>query len=206
MSPSILFWDVDTQTDFICPGGKLYIAGAEDIVFNLKRLTDCAARNGILVIASVCAHQPDDREFDLYPPHCLVGTCGQQKIPETQLPNALVLPNRSVPLPRDLLHYQQLILEKQKLDVFSNPNTERVLEQLKSVRDIILYGVATETCVARAWNGLARRQYRLRLITDATRYLDKTEADLFLKQVGTASGMLVTTQEIIAEFSSPRTL
>jgi nicotinamidase-related amidase len=34
--PSILlFWDVDTQFDFIHPAGNLYVPGAETIISNL---------------------------------------------------------------------------------------------------------------------------------------------------------------------------
>ena len=123
MPAPLLFWDVDTQADFICPDGRLYVPGAEEIVPNLRRLTEWAAGNGVLVIASVDAHHPDDPEFRIYPPHCLVGTAGQRKIPETRLPHALIIPNQRVDLPEDLTGYRQLVLEKQQLDVFSNPNT-----------------------------------------------------------------------------------
>ena len=75
---------------------------------------------------------------------------GQQKIPETQLKNALIVPNRRVKVLSNLSSYQQIILEKQQLDVFSNPNTDAVLDQLGSVHEVILYGVVTEICVAYA--------------------------------------------------------
>jgi nicotinamidase-related amidase len=35
MPSSLLFWDVDTQFDFIHPVGKLYVPGAETIISNL---------------------------------------------------------------------------------------------------------------------------------------------------------------------------
>src|SRR5690242_6582841 len=111
MLNSILFWDVDTQGDFIHADGKLCVPGAERIVPQLRRLTDWAAGNGVLVIASVDAHQPGDPEFEIYPPHCIAGTKGQGKIPETRLPHALVLPSQRVNIPKDLKAYQQLILE-----------------------------------------------------------------------------------------------
>jgi len=85
MNRNLIFWDVDTQVDFILPEGKLYVLGAETIIPTLARLTDWAARHKVLVVASTDAHQPDDEEFTQYRPHCLVGTPGQRKIPETTL-------------------------------------------------------------------------------------------------------------------------
>jgi len=154
MPASIVFWDTDTQADFICPNGKLYVPGAEAIIPNLKRLTEWASKNGVLVVASACAHHKGDPEFAQYPLHCLVGTAGQKKIPETRLPNALTLPNRRVEPPRNPFDYRQIIFEKQQLDVFSNPNIEAVLARLGPVHEVVLYGVVTEICVAYAGRGL----------------------------------------------------
>jgi len=201
MLNSILFWDVDTQGDFIYADGKLCVPGAESIVPQLRRLTDWAAGNDVLVIASMDAHQPGDPEFDIYPPHCIAGTAGQQKIPETRLPNALVLPNHQVNVPQDLERYQQLILEKQQLDVFSNPNTETVLDILGLNYEIVLYGVVTEICVAYAARGLMRRSYRLRVVTDAIRHLDESSARMFLAEIKLAGATLTTTEELLGEFT-----
>lgn len=198
MPAPIFFWDVDTQADFIDPDGKLYVPGAEAIVPNLARLTDWARNNRVLVIASACAHHLDDAEFAIYPPHCLVGTPGQRKIPETRLPNALVLPEHCVELPRDLLSYQQIVLQKRQLDVFSNPNLGRLLDRLGPAREIVLYGVVTEICVAYTARGLIRRGYQLRVVTDAIRHLDQPMAQTFLKEVEDAGGMLVSTADLIA--------
>ena len=204
MSKRFLFWDVDTQADFTYPTGKLYVPGAERMVGNLKRLTDWAAGNGILVIASACAHHADDAEFAQYPPHCLVGTAGQQKIPETRLPDALVVPNRGVELPTDLLQHQQIVIEKQQLDVFTNPNTETLLKRLGTDYEIVLYGVVSEICVARAARGLLGRGYQLRIVTDAIRHLDEAKAQKFLEEAAKSGAKLVTSSEVIAGASPQR--
>ncbi len=171
---------------------------------NLERLTACAAEGGVLVIASACAHQPDDAEFAEYPPHCLVGTPGQRKIPETRLPEALTLPNRWVEVPDDLFDYQQIVLEKQGLNVFSNPNAERLLQRLGPVDEIVLYGVVTELCVAYAAWGLVRRGYRLRVVTDAVRYLNQSKADVFLQQITKSGGALTTSGVVMEEIRERR--
>ena len=129
-SARTIFWDVDTQVDFMLPGGKLYVPGAEKIIPNLRRFVDAACEGRAFLVSSADAHAPDDEEFSEWPPHCLRGTPGQQKIPETLTRNYYVVPNLPDSLPDDLERHQQLILEKQHLDVFTNPNTETLLVRL----------------------------------------------------------------------------
>src|SRR5271169_4226712 len=82
-----LFYDVDTQRDFILPGGALYVPGAEQILPVLKRVTELARHHGIRRICSMCRHFPGDRELlrngGRWPDHCLDGTLGQRKVEET---------------------------------------------------------------------------------------------------------------------------
>ena len=55
----MIFWDVDTQIDFMEPAGKLYVPGAEEIRSNLAYLTNMGS--GVRLSGSVDAHVPDDR-------------------------------------------------------------------------------------------------------------------------------------------------
>src|SRR5712692_11504941 len=127
-SSKVIFWDVDTQADFMLPGGKLYVPGAEKIIPNLQRLVDAARHGEVLLVSSADAHTPQDEEFRQWPPHCLQGTPGQKKIPETLTAHPRIVANRpGAELPNDLAKTQQLLLEKQRLDVFTNPNTDAVL-------------------------------------------------------------------------------
>ncbi len=159
MDPSLIFWDVDTQVDFMLPEGKLYVPGAETIIPTLAKLTHWAEQHDVLVVASADAHQPGDEEFSLYPPHCLAGTPGQKKIPETSLAPQFTIPNRPGAELPDPERYQQIVIEKQKFDVFTNPNTESLLAQLGKP-EIVLYGVVTEICVSAAGQGLLDRGYQ----------------------------------------------
>jgi nicotinamidase/pyrazinamidase len=192
-----IFWDVDTQRDFIEPGGKLYVAGAETIVPNLKRLTDWAAAHRALVIASMCAHHDGDPEFAQYGPHCLEGTPGQQKVPQTVLPDHLIVPNRSVELPQGLQSFRQIVIEKDKLDVFSNPNVAALLDRLGREREVVLYGVVTEICVAFTARGLIARGFRVNCVTDAIRALNEANARQFLEEIVRAGAQLTTTADLL---------
>ena len=70
-----VFFDIDTQIDFVYPAGALYVPGAERIVPVIAELN----RRAALVISTMDAHSEDDPEFQIYPHHCVVGTAGQQK-------------------------------------------------------------------------------------------------------------------------------
>lgn len=195
-NPDVVFWDVDTQRDFMLPGGALYVPGAEQIIPNLERLTHYAREHGILVVADVDAHHRDDPEFQQWPPHCIAGTPGQAKVPETELNVSYIVPNVPAEVPRDLSRYEQIIIEKQTLDVFTNPNIDELLQRLGKPQ-IVLYGVVTEICVSYATLGLLERGYKVRLVTDAVAHLDESKAGEFLDEVKRRGGALVRTDEIV---------
>ncbi|HYL14701.1 MAG TPA: isochorismatase family cysteine hydrolase [Terriglobales bacterium] len=193
----LLFWDVDTQVDFMEPGGKLYVPGAEKIIPNVQRLNQWAASHQIQVVSSTDAHLPSDPEFRDYPLHCLAGTPGQQKVSGTTLTNHYVLPNRKVDLPADLAAYPQIIVEKQALDVFTNPNVEALLACLGKDREIVLYGVVTEICVDRAARGLLSRGYAVNVVEDAIRHLDEEKGRATVAEVQRRGGRVMSTEEVV---------
>src|SRR6266566_3653233 len=177
VSRTIIFWDVDTQVDFMLPGGKLYVPDAEKLIPNLKRLTDAARQGRVFIVGDACTHAPDDPEFERFPPHCVRGTPGAEIIPETRAEEVLVIPNRAaVAIPANLSEFQQVILEKQTLDVFDNPNTEKVLERVagftRADAEIFVFGVVTEYCVRLAARGLLDRGRRVALVRDAIETLN----------------------------------
>jgi nicotinamidase/pyrazinamidase len=184
---NIFFLDIDTQRDFMLPSGALYVPGAERIIPKLRRLFDFARKNEITIVSSMDTHLKDDPEFQQFPPHCIQGTEGQRKIDETLMPRPLVFQNKAVD--RNLLDAirknQQIILEKQSLDLFSNPMTDRLLRALPP--RAIVFGVTTEYCVRIACLGLRRRKIQVALITDAIRAIaSKSEKEALeeMRQAG----------------------
>ncbi|HJY90019.1 MAG TPA: cysteine hydrolase, partial [Candidatus Acidoferrum sp.] len=59
----LILWGVDVQVDFLHPGGKLYVPGAEKLIPNIQLLVDVARRDRALLISSGDRHPPDDPEF-----------------------------------------------------------------------------------------------------------------------------------------------
>ena len=204
VSRRIVFWEVDTQADFMRPGGKLYVRGAEKIVPNLERLTDAARAGRVFLVSDACVHLPNDPEFKRFPPHCLRGTPGAKIIPEALAKKVFTIPNRSgVKIPLDLSDVQQVILEKQTLDVFDNSNTDTVLKRLALFTDkdaeFFVFGVVTEYCVRLAAKGLRERGRRVSLVRDATETLKPVDGQKTLDELTGIGVRLVTTEQALAE-------
>jgi len=203
VSRSVIFWDVDTQADFMLSGGKLYVPGAGKLIPNLKRLTDAARQGRVFIIGDACTHAPDDPEFERFPPHCIRGTPGAELIPETRAENILVVPNLlGAAIPANLSEFQQVILEKQTLDVFDNPNTKKVLERvaefISADAEFFVFGVVTEYCVRLAARGLLERGRRVALVRDAIETLNAEDGRKTIEELTSLGASLVTTQQALA--------
>jgi nicotinamidase/pyrazinamidase len=189
-----VFFDVDTQLDFLYPAGALYVPGAESILASVARLNRYAGANGIPVISDMDAHSENDPEFRSWPPHCVVGTFGQMK-PQSTLLEKRVVKSSKAPLVEWPAGAQQILLEKQSLDAFSNPQLPKLLEMLDPER-FVVYGVVTEICVQCAATGLMRTGKRVELVTDAVRHLNEESAQAMMREFQEAGGVLVTTNQV----------
>jgi nicotinamidase/pyrazinamidase len=172
-----VLWDVDTQVDFMLPHGKLYVGGAEETIPAMKLLVDAARSAGIVHVAEVDDHQFSDDELSdtpdyrtTYPPHCLRGTHGARKIPETDQADPVSITLE--PLPERYLAGREFLLLKKTVDVFTNPNTDRLLEWLDPA-EIVVFGVATDVCDDAAIRGFLARGLEVRFVEDAARGLDE---------------------------------
>ena len=133
VSRNIVFWEVDTQKDFMLPGGNLYVPGAESLLPNIKRLTDAARQDRVFLVSHGCYHVKDDPEFSTFPPHCVKGTPGAGFVPEALTGKVATVPNQpAAKLPEDLSQYQQILLEKQTLDIFASLHADELREALRS--------------------------------------------------------------------------
>jgi nicotinamidase/pyrazinamidase len=173
----VILWDVDTQVDFMLPDGKLYVPGAEETVPAMARLVEAARAAGIVHVASSDDHEltddeiSDDPDFQTtYPPHCLRGTHGARKVPETDQHDPV--PIGLERLPERYLAGREFLILKKHFDVFTNPNTDRLLEVLDP-DEIVVFGVATDVCDDAAIRGFLERGRRVRFVEDAARGLDK---------------------------------
>jgi nicotinamidase/pyrazinamidase len=208
MSGAIL-WDVDTQVDFIEPGGKLYVTGAEETKPAMALLVGAARAAGLVHVASADDHELSDPEIseqpDLestWPPHCLRGTPGAEKIAETKQLDPLPLPLVPEPAPilRRLLDgRREILVPKKHYDPFTNPNAETMLEILDPV-EIVLFGVATDICDDAAVRALLRRGRRITFVEDAAQGVDESRIAACLAAWRDAGVGFTTAEEAAASF------
>ena len=183
-------WDVDTQVDFMLPEGKLYVPGAEETAPAMARLVSAAREAGIVHVASADDHELTDPEIsdqpdfrNTYPPHCLRGTLGAEKVSETRqldpLPLAL-LPYPPGLIPELVEGRREILLLKKNFNVFTNPNTEPLLAALDP-DEIVVFGVATDVCDDAAILGFLLHGRRVIFVEDAARGLDEERVEMVTK-------------------------
>jgi nicotinamidase/pyrazinamidase len=129
-------------------------------------------------VASADDHELTDDEISdepdfqtTYPPHCLRGTRGARKIAETEQEDPVPITLET--LPERYLQGREFLLLKKNFDVFTNPNTERLLERLDP-DEIVVFGVATDVCDDAAIRGFLERGRNVRFVEDAARGLDES--------------------------------
>src|ERR671925_1887748 len=199
-----ILWDVDTQVDFMLPHGKLYVAEAEQTAPAMKHLVEAARAAGIVHVASADDHELTDSEISeqpdfqtTYPPHCLRGTRGARKIVETEQEDPV--PITLERLPERYLAGREFLLLKKSFDVFTNPNTDRLLERLDS-DEIVVFGVATDVCDDAAIRGFLERGRKVRFVEDAARGLDEGRVTACTAAWREQGVEFTTADEVIASF------
>jgi nicotinamidase/pyrazinamidase len=194
VSQDFIFWEVDVQADFMLPGGHLYVPGAEKLLPNIRRLTDAARREEVFLVSHGCFHIPDDPEFEVFPPHCVKGTAGAELVPEALAQKVIRVPNEaSAKLPDDLSGYQQVLLEKQTLNIFESRHADALVQRLGTHAEFVVFGVVTEYCVSFAAKGLLERGRRVAVVQDAIETLKQEDGQKTMAELARLGARLTTT-------------
>jgi nicotinamidase/pyrazinamidase len=208
MKRPVIFWDVDTQRDFMDADGKLYVPGAEEIKPLLKRLTRYAHEKQIQIVASSDDHVPGHKELsaapdllETFPEHCMRGTPGAEKIPETALDAPFIL--EPAPRPHEELsrflwgHESDVLIRKHWFDVFTNPNAATLLEAWDPT-EIVIYGVALDVCDKYAIDGFIERGIpQIHLVLDATRAIHPERTAALVAAWERQEVRVVTTDDVV---------
>ncbi|MFB6208047.1 MAG: cysteine hydrolase family protein [Candidatus Nanohaloarchaea archaeon] len=181
-----IFWNVDTQYDFMRPDGKLPVGegnGAEDIEPVLSELTGIARENGIRVVNTADYHNQDSQEFsedpdfqETFPPHCLAGSGGAEYVPATRPENPMELDWRDSPEWDEVMEHEgDFVVYKDAFDVFAGEPESPYAGELVQTLDpdqAVVYGVATDVCVDYAVEGLLEKGVDVYVVEDAVKGID----------------------------------
>lgn len=177
-----LFWNVDTQKDFVEPDGKLYVEGAENLRQNWNRLTNLARKKSIRVVNTADYHYYNSAELDenpdfvkTFPQHCIANSEGAEYIEETQPEEPVIFEwNKEYLITPEIVDPERnrnIVIRKDAFDVFKgNPFTKKLVRMLKP-ENVFIYGVTTNVCVDAAVMGLVRRVKNVYVIEDAIKEL-----------------------------------
>lgn len=189
-----IFLDVDTQADFLYPVGALVVPRAISILPRLAALTQFASANGIPLVSTADAHVENDTEFETYPAHCVAGTWGAMKVPETMLSKVIrVSPEEDAPAEWT----GQIILEKRSINMFKQPSIASLLARLEP-DCFVVYGVVTEICVMNAVDGLLRIGKKVAVVSDAVYGLEASKTPDLMHRWRAAGCSIVKTAEVVA--------
>ena len=206
----IIFWNVDTQKDFMLPSGKLYIKDAETILPNLSLITSLAIKNNILVISTGDYHSKEDPEIfktpdfvNTFPEHCIFSEEGAEFVDQTypkliSRSYYLITPNTTGLLSlENLKRARDIILYKNVFNIFKgNEYVEAVLEIVQP-KTIVVYGVSTDYCVRYAVEGLLERKYDVILVTDAIKGINEINSKKLIDKWSYEDGVrLYNTSEL----------
>lgn len=170
---------VDMLNDFVKDDGALVVPGAKALVSNQKRLLQAAHDSEMMVVYLTDNHEPDDDEFEKWPPHAVAGTWGSQVIEELK--------------PRARSH----VVPKRRYSGFFGTDLDLRLREA-GVKTILLVGVLTDICVMYTSADASARTYDVVVVTDATDSTSREAHDFALKHMKEVHGsVLATTDEII---------
>src|ERR1700730_2270821 len=199
LSRNLIFWEVDTQADFMLPSGKLYVPGAERLLPNIRRPTDAAGRGRVFLVSHGCYHTENDPEFKTFPPHCIKGTAGSEYVPEALTEKVVTVPNDTgAALPADLAPYQQILLEKQTLDIFESRHADELVKRLPHDAEFIVFGVVTEYCVRFAAKGLIERGRRVSVVQNAIETLKAEDGDSTVAELQALGARFFSTDQALS--------
>jgi nicotinamidase/pyrazinamidase len=178
----ILFWNVDTQKDFIEPDGKLYVAGAESIRETLSLLTKLAKRKHIQVVNTADYHFINSAEISknpdmvhTFPEHCMAGATGAEFINETDPDEPLIFDwDREYPMVEgmyDLKQQKNILIRKDDFDVFKGNRYSKSILEILAPEKVVVYGVTTNVCVHFAVAGLVSKSRSVYVVEDAIKEL-----------------------------------
>ena len=164
---------IDMVRGFCEEGGSLYCGeAARRIIPNIQRLLEGAMTEGSQIFFVCDEHAPDDLEFEMFPPHCVVGTPETEVIPELSL-----YPGERIP--------------KRRYSGFFGTPLHDKLEELRPDK-LIVCGVRTDICVCYTVADARNRDYRVEVPVDCVASFDEIAHKFALEHMERVLGAKLT--------------
>ncbi len=181
---STLFWNVDTQNDFVEHKGKFHIKCADKIKPLWAEITRYARQKKIRVVNTANFHHIHSEEIvkkpdfiTNFPPHCLANTAGAEFIKETEPENPIIfncdVQYNLMPLQVEVPNYRNFVIRKDTFDVFAGNQVAENLLRILNPQVVIVYGVPTNISVDFAVRGLVKYAGKVIVLEDAIREYHK---------------------------------
>lgn len=136
--------------------GALANPRIENIIPNIRDLLEKKTQEGWKLIFLRDYHDPNDKEFEIFPSHCVKGT------PETEFVDEL---QEFVGLD------DAMIINKTRYSGFFNTSLAVILRR-ENPEQVIVVGVCTDICVLHTVAGLRNRDYRVIVFDDCVETFD----------------------------------
>ncbi len=165
---------VDMLRGFLEEGYPLYIGQkCRQIIPNIRHLLERELKHGSKLFFICDNHDPDDLEFEMFPPHCIEGTVEAEVIPE-------------------LARYPGEIIPKKRYSGFFATSLEEKLSQLKPEK-VIICGVLTNICVLHTAADARNRDYKVEVPIDCVASPDGEAHRFALEHIEKVLGARLTT-------------
>lgn len=166
---------IDMQRGFLEDGYPLFCGEeARRIIPSVRRLVEQELEQGTPVFFSADAHVSNDREFKIFPPHCIQGTTEAEIIPEL-----------AVYLPRSTL------IETSSYSAFFATDLHKRLQQAR-VKELIVCGVCTDICVLHTVADAYYRGYDIEVRSDCVASFDNEAHAFALRHMVQVFGAQIT--------------
>ena len=120
-------------------------------------------------------------------------------VPEALADKVARVPNEAeAKLPDDFSKYQQILLEKQTLNIFESRHADELVSRLAKDAEFVVFGVVTEYCVGHAVRGLLQRGRRVAVVQDAIETLKKDEGEKAIAEFRRLGARIATTDQALA--------
>jgi len=165
---------VDMQRGFLEEGNPLYCGeGARRVIPHVQRLLDEQLKKGSTLIFTADTHGPQDKEFEIFPPHCIEGTEEAEIIPE-------------------LASYPSQRLPKRRYSAFYDTDLDERLAALNPEK-LIVCGICTDICVLHTVADARNRDYPVEIYTNCVASFDEEAHHFALRHMKNILGAKLVT-------------